>query len=490
LNPARHETDIQVTPFFPSDVSFYNIFQEEDFKRFLLYDGTTKEGRNDIANYYNVSDKWEKLNHDVDFVTDYYQLLILVKKSSDNDRLWISFIEGLHRHAAIILCLLCAKFDNFKNSLVPDSLSIQDFKNSNIPHFNMPHDSLLTPTDLLNLMVKNNESSLSMLTTPITVNAYYTNNNNCDLKKLMDYCKKLSAKISTNKRDSAIKSISSEISTGLVNIKAHKTSTKTRDVEKNMPGYGLTMKYQSHVAWNKLEKTIKISQNDHSTGYPEILRSSEYEKYCRDPYNDGIRKSFIEKIPLHGKKNNKTEIFPPYLLSFRGLIEIKDYDKSSKIRSIDPSHVNAYFIVPILVHGLTTKLNNANILNLSERKIDEEVNMIQFVTRYAYGMKKSPNVLLHGAIKHYCPNANESQFIQGLTGLHRVIPVTLFLTTLYNASFAFDTNKTSNNLLVTALQRFDLKSTVCDEMFLNTMSKSITSASFSKLEIRDIFIYF
>ena len=72
------------------------MFQGEDFKRFLLYDGTTKEGRNDIANYYNVSDKWEKLNHDVDFVTDYYQLLFLVKKSSDNDRLWISFIEGLH----------------------------------------------------------------------------------------------------------------------------------------------------------------------------------------------------------------------------------------------------------------------------------------------------------------------------------------------------------------------------------------------------------
>jgi hypothetical protein len=149
LNPARHETDIQITPFFPSDVSFYNMFQEEDFKRFLLYDGTTKEGRNDIANYYNVSDKWKQLNHDVDFVTDYYQLLLLVKTSSDNDKLWMSFIEGLHRHAAIILCLLCAKFDYLNNTLVPNSLQIDDFKTANIPHFKMPEDSSLTPKTIL-----------------------------------------------------------------------------------------------------------------------------------------------------------------------------------------------------------------------------------------------------------------------------------------------------------------------------------------------------
>ena len=71
--------------------------------------------------------------------------------------------------------------------------------------------------------------------------------------------------------------------------------------------------------------------------------------------------------------------------------------------------------MPVLVHSLTTKLNNENILNLAERNNDEEVNMIKFLTRYGYGMKKSPNVLLHGAIKHYCPNANKSQFIQGLT---------------------------------------------------------------------------
>jgi len=96
LNPARNETDILRTPFFPSDVTFYNNFQSEDFKRFLVYDGTTKKGRNNIAKYYNVSDEWKLLDHDVDFVTDYYQLLLLVKTSSDNDKLWMSFIEGLH----------------------------------------------------------------------------------------------------------------------------------------------------------------------------------------------------------------------------------------------------------------------------------------------------------------------------------------------------------------------------------------------------------
>jgi hypothetical protein len=37
----------------------------------------------------------------------YFQLLMLVKKDSIADYLWVSFVEELHRHAATILALLC-----------------------------------------------------------------------------------------------------------------------------------------------------------------------------------------------------------------------------------------------------------------------------------------------------------------------------------------------------------------------------------------------
>ena len=59
----------------------------------------------------------------------YYELLQVVKRHSKKDNIYISFWEGLHRHAAIIMALLCS--ENKLNSatrtlptLLSDSLLI------------------------------------------------------------------------------------------------------------------------------------------------------------------------------------------------------------------------------------------------------------------------------------------------------------------------------------------------------------------------------
>ena len=485
MNPSRNENDFDDKPFFPSNASFYAKFQQDDFKKFLLHDGFTIEGKNAIAKYYNVFDEWDARDHDVDFVEDYYKLLLLVKTKSDKDNVWISFIEGLHRHAAVISCLLCAKFDYLNNTLVPNSLQIDDFKTANIPHFKMPEDLSLTPKKiLLNIINKKEVPISSMLTTPMSVEIYFPNKTNCDLKQLMDCCKKMSALISKNKRDSAIKSMPQETCLNLISIMACKTSTKMKNVDKHIPKFNASMRYQSHVQWKTFEKELIRTEDDNWTGYPDLLRSNEYEDYCKEPFDAAKRNAFLSIVsPASVKSNKSNEEKPPYPLSFNRLItSIDDYDRKAKTRSIDASHINAYYIIPILVISMTTKLKNENIYDIAQKNNVEGVGMIRFLTRYLYGTRKSPNVQLHGAIKHYCPSANDTSFIQGLSGIYRVIPVTLFLTTLYNSSFMFNTNS-SDNLLVTALQRFDLQSNVGDEVFLNTMSKSIISAFFSKIEI-------
>ena len=55
------------------------------------------------------------------------------KKKRDN--IWISFVEGLHRHAAIIACLLCTKFDYKTNIIKPGSLQLEDFRKADIPYY-------------------------------------------------------------------------------------------------------------------------------------------------------------------------------------------------------------------------------------------------------------------------------------------------------------------------------------------------------------------
>jgi hypothetical protein len=71
--------------------------------------GTTKEGQKTIAEYYQVQDLWKNIAEpDCDFER-YLNLLLLVKTKSQVDNLRVSFIEGLHWHAAMITYLLCKK---------------------------------------------------------------------------------------------------------------------------------------------------------------------------------------------------------------------------------------------------------------------------------------------------------------------------------------------------------------------------------------------
>lgn len=58
----------------------------------------------------------EEHGHDTQ-ATKYYVLLCIVKSKSPKDYLYISFVEGLHRHAAILLCLTCSCFDLQNNTL-------------------------------------------------------------------------------------------------------------------------------------------------------------------------------------------------------------------------------------------------------------------------------------------------------------------------------------------------------------------------------------
>jgi len=76
-----------------------------------MSDGTTKDGQDRIADFYQVTELWKQTEKSECNYERYFQLLMRVKMDSTADYLWVSFIEGLHRHAATILALLCTKFD-------------------------------------------------------------------------------------------------------------------------------------------------------------------------------------------------------------------------------------------------------------------------------------------------------------------------------------------------------------------------------------------
>ncbi len=69
----------------------------------------------------------------------------------------------------------------------------------------------------------------------------------------------------------------------------------------------------------------------------------------------------------------------------------------------------------------------------------------------------------------YLPEVT-GEYLNACTGKYQVIPVSVFLMTLYNACFMFQEDKT-DNMLIKALERFNLTPNLDNEMFFTTLSK-------------------
>jgi hypothetical protein len=94
-----------------------------------------------------------------------------VKTKSKNDNVWISFIEGLHRHAAVLASLLCMKFDYSNNKIIPGSLQLDNFERAQILHYKNPG---VTPREQLGKIAGNHFETLT-LKTPMLIQAYIPN---------------------------------------------------------------------------------------------------------------------------------------------------------------------------------------------------------------------------------------------------------------------------------------------------------------------------
>ncbi len=95
------------------------------------------------------------------------------------------------------------------------------------------------------------------------------------------------------------------------------------------------------------------------------------------------------------------------------------------------------------------------------------MGIINFIIRFGNYMRKTPYLKIHGAYSKYIDMLGT--YINGCTGEEQIIPVTMFLVMLYNACFMYQGDKRSN-LLITALDTFNLGASVDHEKFMNTLS--------------------
>jgi hypothetical protein len=131
---------------------------------------------------------------------------------------------------------------------------------------------------------------------------------------------------------------------------------------------------------------------------------------------------------------------------------------------------------------MSSKLKNESIDNLLGK--DEEVKLIQYITRYGVYTRANLYCKLHRAYTKYTKIHNIS-YINNCDAWNRIIPVTMFLVMQFNACFMYQTNP-NNNLLLTALTGFDYGKSLTDDTFMNTLSKFYTRIKLFKTRIISI----
>jgi hypothetical protein len=127
---------------------------------------------------------------------------------------WISFVEGLHRHAAIVMCLTCSRFDLEDNNIDHDSFKKKDFKLAGVPHYKNPQ---MSPIQVLNAIL-NGDFDAPMLMSPFSVQVVLPAHKKLQIDALMNTLKESSIWISTNKKLSAEEPMSKRLADELTTI--------------------------------------------------------------------------------------------------------------------------------------------------------------------------------------------------------------------------------------------------------------------------------
>ncbi len=206
--------------------------------------------------------------------------------------MWISFVEGLHRHAAILLCLICSTFDLQDNKLVHNSLNKKEFRLARVPHYK---ETDMSPIQVLNSIIKA-DFDAPILTNHIQVQFLNPKNKKLEIDSSMTLLKQMSMWILTNKKLDAEPTNSKWLAEDLTEILSLSTPDQRR---KFCPNIYDKFGYQNDVDMRKFEQMCRKDGEKSTAKYPGLLISEEYTNYIKDPFKKERTLAFLSAKSPH-----------------------------------------------------------------------------------------------------------------------------------------------------------------------------------------------
>jgi hypothetical protein len=142
-------------------------------------------------------------------------------------------------------------------------------------------------------------------------------------------------------------------------------------------------------------------------------------------------------------------------------------------------HLNGLDMIPIIFTILHAKKKNDIITNVVSYDLNHR--MINYICRYIYDTKSHNQNTLHPAVEIYLPEVT-GEYLNTCTGKYQVIPVSVFLMTLYNACFMFQQDKTDNMVIKALLEHFNLTPNLDNETCFTTLTKREHQTKYSDSE--------
>ncbi len=405
----------------------------------------------------------------------YIKLLKMVKTSSKNDNIWISFWEGMHRHAAIIMSLLGADITHSTNSCYkPNTLEKTAFSNY-ITGFIDPGQP---PLQIIEDILTGNNEQATMLKRTMMVTAYIPNSKKSDIERIFKAMVAQSKHVCDNKHTSAARTLPTLLSDWLRQC-APKTMDKVPTT--TVPAIKMRITIQTAMDAQKYtnykhthnEVTDRKNMTDITikNWLPECITDSNWITFIRNPFDiESLRK--FTQLSLTSKAKDSTEIIysPPHRITLKSIT--KDVLPIKKgTQNVDVRQINGYQIIPGLVYTLHSKLSGHVLKDIL--KHDEVIKIINYITRYCYATRSSPYVTMHGACQDY--GIPMKQYLSSCEGDLEILPVTVLLVSMYNACYTFQRNEDKReNLLTLALEKLELgsRSAMTEKAFVRTLSKS------------------
>ena len=487
MNPdvSLAETDVLKRPLFRDDDKLLTKVKSEEFQELLRTDPTTVDGEAKVVKYFDIADEWANVKekrtrkgHITDSASTYYYLLMTVKYRSTTDNIWMSFYEGLHRHTALVLSLTSSAFNITKNEIKYNSLTSEFFSQHQIENFK--HDTK-KPHERLSDIFDGKEKA-SMLSEQFNIKAIIPKPVKWPITKnsVEDFTNKItkySELISISKKTSAENSISSLLSKTLLNDQQMSNPEK-RNQTTSRPNLFHTYRIQGQVKKDVHAKKMKQKDNDDYQIYQycELLNNEKWDKFIDDPLNEKAKRDFLDFMTKRSKyklselteEETKSQIndYPPYAIQWDGMTVDVGGTKNA-VRKVDPRFYNGYHMLPSIITMLHAKIKK----EIPSKIVSDPTNkaMINFTCRYAFLTRAYNQNSTHISVVDYLPGLN-AEYLNMCKGTYQVIPVAVFIMTLYNACFMFQKDKT-DNLMIKALERFDLTPNIDDNAFLKTMSE-------------------